>query len=122
MLTLTFLIGMLFFQMGNSFGYVLFTVFIWTLGEILISPLMSAFIANRASDVNRGKYMGSYIFTYSAAFILGPALGSRVYDSLGPATLWGGAGVTGLFVFSGFLVVNRLILRETAKTGYTNLN
>jgi predicted MFS family arabinose efflux permease len=103
--------------LGNSFGYALFTVFVWTLGEILIFPLMSAFIANRASDVNRGKYMGSYIFTYSAAFILGPALGSWVYDSIGPVWLWSGAGVTGLFVFSGFLVVNRLILREAANPG-----
>jgi MFS family permease len=101
--------------LGNSFGFVLFTVFIWTLGEILIFPLMSAFIANRASDFNRGKYMGSYIFTYSFAFILGPALGSWVYATFGPVTLWSGAGAAGVFVFGGFLFVNRLILREAAR-------
>lgn len=104
--------GFAILPLGHGFAYAAFTVMVWTLGEILIFPLTAAFIANRAPDSTRGRYMGAYILTYSLAFIVGPALGSYLYDHFGPATLWGCAGAAGLIVFAGFLTLKRFLERE----------
>lgn len=104
--------GFAILPLGRGFGYAAFTVIIWTLGEILIFPLTSAFIANRAPDSTRGRYMGAYILTYSLAFIAGPALGSYLYSHFGPTVLWSSAGVAGVIVFAGFLTLNRFLKRE----------
>lgn len=104
--------GFAILPLGQGFRYAAFTVVVWTLGEILIFPLTSAFIANRAPDSTRGRYMGAYILTYSLAFIVGPALGSYLYDHFGPTTLWGSAGVAGIIVFAGFLALKRFLERE----------
>ena len=39
---------------GNTFWFALFAVLLWTFGEILVFPLMSTFVAGRASDRTRG--------------------------------------------------------------------
>lgn len=65
---------------GNGFGFALFAVLIWTFGEILVFPLMATYIANRASDKTRGKYMGLFTFTFSLAFIIGPIVGTTAYQ------------------------------------------
>jgi predicted MFS family arabinose efflux permease len=84
--------------LNSSFLFIMFTVVLWTIGEMLIFPIMSSFIANRASDQNRGKYMGMYTFTFALSFVVGPAIGSFIYDHLGPNTLWFGIGVSGVIV------------------------
>ncbi len=106
--------GFALLPLSQSYGYAALLVIVWTVGEILVFPLMTTFIANRASDANRGKYVGMFIFTFSLALIIGPALGTWIYDSYGPDTLWGGAGMVGVLVCLGFLLVSRLLQRESA--------
>jgi len=90
--------------LGRGFPYAAFTVAVWTFGEILSMPLLSALIARRASPETRGRYMGIFSFAFSLAFIVGPAGGAAVYGHLGGEALWFGcAGVSGLLAvaFSG---------------------
>lgn len=100
---------------GHSYLWTAFTVVIWTIGEMLCFPLTAAFIANRASDTNRGKYMGMYNFTFSASMVAAPAVGAWIYETYGPTVLWHGIGMTGFLLFGGFMVVNHFLKRE--KTG-----
>jgi predicted MFS family arabinose efflux permease len=89
--------------LGRGFLYAGFTVAVWTFGEILSMPLLSALIARRASPETRGRYMGFFSFAFSLAFIVGPASGAAVYGHLGSKALWFGcAAVSGLLaiVFS----------------------
>lgn len=89
--------------LGRGFLYAGFTVAVWTFGEILSMPLLSALIARRASPETRGRYMGFFSFAFSLAFIVGPAGGAAVYGHLGSKALWFGcAAVSGLLaiVFS----------------------
>ena len=65
---------------GSGLGFAIFAVLLWTSGEILIFPLMTTFIANRASDKTRGKYMGMYTFTFSLAYVFGPVMGTYFYQ------------------------------------------
>ncbi|MGH1363268.1 MAG: MDR family MFS transporter [Calditrichia bacterium] len=106
-------IGALF--IGGGFGimplasgipHLVFTVFIWTIGEILFFPLLGVFIASRAHSSNRGQYMGFYTFTLALAMVVMTPAGSWVYDVFGPAILWYTAGLIGIFSMTGFLGIN----------------
>lgn len=98
---------------GKGMLYGVFTVFIWSLGEMLIFPISVGFVANRASDKNRGKYMGLYVVSFSLAFIIGPVLGTGIYGAWGAETLWFSSGLVGVLVCLGFLWVGRMLNKET---------
>ena len=62
-------------------------VVIWSLGEIVSSPVSAAYVADLAPAHLRGRYMGALSFTWAIGLILGPWLGSRLYAA-NPALLW----------------------------------
>jgi len=97
---------------SSSYAYAIFTVMVWTIGEMLIFPQLGGFIANRAQDHNRGSYMGLYSFSFSLSFIMGPAMGAFVYDAYGGEVLWYALGVTGILVWIGFSLVEKLLNRN----------
>jgi MFS family permease len=81
-------IGMGMMPLGRGFAYGALTVAVWTFGEMLSMPLVTALISERADDSNRGRYMGMNSFSFSLAFIVGPAVGMTIYDRLGPDAVW----------------------------------
>ena len=101
---------------GSSFAYAAFTVIIWSIGEMLVFPLVAGFIANRATDQNRGKYMGLFTFSFALSFVLGPIAGSWVYDHLGADILWYISGLVGLLVFGGFYLIDHFLKHEVPNT------
>ncbi len=105
--TILFAGGFGILPLSTSYLFVAITVVIWTFGEMLVFPLVAGLIANRASDDNRGQYMGLFSFTFSLAFVIGPALGSWIYDDIGPHQLWIGSGVLGLIVTIGLLILEK---------------
>jgi predicted MFS family arabinose efflux permease len=110
MINLSFLLlglGFGLMPLGRGFLYAGFTVAVWTFGEILSMPLVSALIAQRSSPETRGRYMGMFSFAFSLAFIVGPAGGAAVYGHFGSRALWFGcAGVSGLLAVA-FLALTR---------------
>ncbi len=98
---------------GVTFLFAAFSTIIWTVGEMLIFPLFSTFIANRSNEGNRGKYMGLMTFTTSVAFIIGPITGARIYENWSPEILWYITGVVGIFVSLGFRKLMRFTNRQT---------
>lgn len=75
-----------------------FTVLLWTWGEMLTHPLCEGVAANMAPEENRGAYLGLYTATFSTALVLAPLSGNWVYQNLGWRPLWWGCGA--LFVLS----------------------
>jgi MFS family permease len=63
------------------------TVVIWTFGEMVYSPVGSAYVADIASRELRGRYQAAYAFTYSLGLMLAPIGGTLLY-SVNPAALW----------------------------------
>lgn len=96
---------------GSGFGFALFAVLIWTFGEILIFPLMATYIANRASDSSRGKYMGMFNFTFSLAFIIGPVWGTYLYNINKALVFYFIQGI-GIFATVGFILLAMKIRRN----------
>ena len=85
MINISFLLlglGLGLMPLGRGFAYGALTVAIWTFGEMLSMPLVTALIAARADDSNRGRYMGVFSFVFSLAFIIAPAGGTAIYDRL----------------------------------------
>jgi len=81
-------IGLGMMPLGRGFAYGALTVAVWTFGEMLSMPLVTALISERADDSNRGRYMGLNSFSFSLAFIVGPVVGTAIYDGLGPDAVW----------------------------------
>jgi predicted MFS family arabinose efflux permease len=91
MINLSFIllgIGLGLMPLGRGFAFGALTVAIWTFGEMLSMPLVTALIARRADDSNRGRYMGLNSLAFSLAFVVGPAIGTAVYDGLGADAVW----------------------------------
>ena len=91
--------------LGAGTPYVMFTVLVWTLGEMLALPLMNAVVADRSGPANRGRYMGMITMSFSIAFMLAPLAGTFVLDRFGPNALWYGIGLLGPPLWAGALVL-----------------
>lgn len=99
--------------LGHGFGYVAFTVVVWTIGEMLAFPMSVGAVANRAGETNRGLYMGLFTLSFEGAWVFSPILGTWVYQRYGATTLWLGCGVAGLILLAGFYGVSAAISRES---------
>jgi MFS family permease len=67
------------------------TVVVWTIGEMILLPAMSNFVAELAPPDRRGEYMGLYSMSWGIAFAVGPWLGTLTLERLGRTALWAGA-------------------------------
>ena len=67
------------------------TVVVWTIGEMILLPSMSNFVAEIAPPDRRGEYMGLYSMSWGIAFALGPWLGTVVLERYGRNVLWASA-------------------------------
>ena len=72
---------------ASTFPLMILGVVIWSLGEIVSSPVSAAYVADLAPAHLRGRYMGALSFTWAIGLILGPWFGSRLYAA-NPALLW----------------------------------
>lgn len=74
--------------LGRGFAFGALTFVILTFGEMLSMPLVTALIAGRADDSNRGRYMGLFSLVFSLAFIIAPVGGTAIYEHLGADAVW----------------------------------
>lgn len=70
-------------------------VLVWTLGEIISSPVSSAFVADRSPEHTRGRYQASLGVMFALGAIVGPTIGTTAY-AFNPDLLWIGCGVAGV--------------------------
>jgi predicted MFS family arabinose efflux permease len=68
---------------------------VWTVGEMILFPSMSDYVAEIAPSDRRGAYMGWYSMTFGAASMFGPLLGLRMLSHAPATALWGAAASCG---------------------------
>ncbi len=73
-------------------------VIVWTFGEIIDSPTRSAIVAGLAPPDQRGRYQGALVMTYGAGQLVGPKLGTWVWQHVSPDALWGSCLAIGVAV------------------------
>jgi MFS family permease len=95
--------GMFFYAIAN--GLVALATGFWgfwiamvvmTIGELIIVPTSSTYVANIAPADMRGRYMSIYGLTWSFGQMFGPVLGGLLNDNLGPRFIWLGGLAIGL--------------------------
>jgi MFS family permease len=107
-------IGLGIMPFGRGFWYGALTVAVWTFGEMLSMPLVTALVSERADDSNRGRYMGINSFSFSLAFIVGPPIGMAIYDGLGPDAVWYACAAACVVITAAFSAL-RPALRATER-------
>lgn len=70
-------------------------IVLWTVGEMIESPVASAIVADRAPAHARGRYQSAFGSMFGVAWIVGPVLGTYAYSE-NEDLLWVGCGVLGL--------------------------
>ena len=109
-------LGMLFYAIAN--GLVALATGFWgfwvamlvmTVGELIIVPTSSTYVANIAPADMRGRYMSIYGLTWSFGQMFGPVLGGMLNDNLGPRFIWiGGLTIVLISAFGLYLLSRRV--------------
>jgi MFS family permease len=86
---------------GSSYAFCIFAMLIFTSGEMLALPVSSGFVANRSPRGSESLYMGWYTVMQSTGSVLGPMIGSWIYQVHRDA-LWLIGLAVGVFVCTAF--------------------
>ena len=108
--------GFALLALTSSIGPIGVTVLVWTLGEMLTTPLLEGFVANRSAVESRGQYMGLFSAAFSLAFVLAPLGGTWVYEVWGYRTLWFLCGVLGVMLWAAFSFLSVMVRKQHPET------
>jgi len=87
-------------------GYGL-SVTVWTLGEIAMSGIAPAMVADLSPPELRGGYQGVFQMAWGGAACIAPLLGGVVLQRFGAQTLWTGCIVLGALCGLGHLLLGQ---------------
>ncbi len=92
-----FLTGVAFWFVGSARTLPMLTgvVVVWTIGEMVESPVAAAFVADRAPENLRGRYQAAFGTMFALAAIVGPIAGTTLFHARQGA-VWGACGVLGV--------------------------
>lgn len=97
----SFLMGagfcLLAFPFAAMFYVALISCIIWTTGEMLFVP--SAQLICYEAGANKGLNLGSYQTIYALTKVIGPTVGTFIYQQYQPQTLWLLCGLVGSLCF-----------------------
>jgi MFS family permease len=88
--------------LGRGMAYAALTVAIWTVGEMMALPTLAGVVANRAGESHQGRYMAVFSLSFTLSSIIGPVVGTAVYDRLGGDWVWAGVGALSILLWIGF--------------------
>lgn len=102
---LNFTVGSLILTLGfmgmaftsTRIGLILLAV-LWTIGEMMIYPAASSYIADIAPKEQRGNYIALYNTASNLGMFIGPWAGAILMDHAGAYALWLSCGLFGFFV------------------------
>jgi MFS family permease len=86
------------------------TVVIWTLGEMVSSPVASAYAIQLAPAQYRGRYLGLVMMMWSLGMVIGPPAGTLLF-ALNPAFVWAACGALGI-IGAALMLHRRQITRS----------
>jgi len=113
-------LGMLFYAigvgsvvLGTGFWGFWMSMVIITIGELIIVPTSSTFVANLAPADMRGRYMSIYGLTWSLSIGIGPLLGGFLSDNFGPPSTWYGGLLIGLISMGMFFLIEQMTHKKS---------
>jgi MFS family permease len=110
--------GALLFALGfgsvalfKSYELLFVSVAVWTLGEMILTPVSTTFVADLADEAERGRYMGVFGLAWAMGYAIGPMLGGIFLDFRGgryAIDLWYTCFVVAALAALGYLILGRL--------------
>lgn len=88
-------IGIAMTGLAHSLPELIGTVIVWTLGEMVYAPVTGAYVTSLAPERYRGRYSGIWMLMWSVGMLLGPWLGTLIFQR-NAALLWMTCAVVGL--------------------------
>lgn len=91
--------------LGGGAWFAMTTVIVWTLGEILLWPMLMKLAMRAAEHKSGGTYLGVYHSIFSISQIVSPLAGTWIYAALGGHVLWlvcGGLSIVGAMILWAF--------------------
>jgi MFS family permease len=105
--TIFYTLGVGSVALGHSFIGFWISIAVMTIGELILMPTSSSYVASLAPPDMRGRYMSVAGLTWSAAAGIAPILGGYLNDTIAPVATWYGGFVVGLFGILGFFILSR---------------
>jgi MFS family permease len=107
-------LGMLVYALGvgsvglmSGFWGFWFSMGIMTLGELILVPTGTKYVADLAPEDLRGRYMSIYWLTWGVARSLAPVVGGYLHDSINPHAIWWGGLSIGLASTLALFILSR---------------
>ncbi|MCF3106221.1 MFS transporter [Streptomyces roseoverticillatus] len=102
---------------AGSLAVYMLTVCVWTLAEIINSPIQMGLVARLSPVHGRGRYQGMYTLSWSTASLIAPIAGGTVIDRFGADALWAGCAVVGTVTAAGYWLLMRRVPATGLATG-----
>jgi len=80
---------------------------IMSMGELILVPTGSKYVADIAPNDLRGRYMSIYWLTWGIARSVAPIAGGALHDFIAPQAIWWGGLLLGLISTLGLFVLSR---------------
>ncbi|WP_058045731.1 MDR family MFS transporter [Streptomyces roseifaciens] len=94
---------------AGSLAVYMLTVSVWTLAEIINSPIQMGLVARLSPTHGRGRYQGMYTLSWAAASLVAPVAGGTAIDRFGADALWAGCAVVGTVTAVGYWLLMRRV-------------
>jgi MFS family permease len=107
---------------AQDFMFLVFCMFVITMGENITSPSSMNLVANMSPEKERGRYMGVFGLSTSFGYSLAPFIGGILLDVMTgmPVMLWGIVASFGIVSALGFLRLGRSMPRELDRVNATS--
>ena len=89
---------------ANGFWGFWISMVIITMGELILVPTATTFVANIAPKDMRGRYMSIFSLSWGVAAGIGPVVGGYLNDYISPQAIWYGGGFIGFCGALWFLI------------------
>ncbi|CAM5446648.1 MDR family MFS transporter [Streptomyces abikoensis] len=99
---------------AGSLAVYMATVCVWTLAEIINSPIQMSLVARLSPVHGRGRYQGMYTLSWATASLVAPVAGGTVIDRFGADALWAGCAVVGTVTAAGYWLLMGRVPSATA--------
>jgi MFS family permease len=114
--TLFYAVGVGSVALGQGFWGFWMSMVILTIGELILVPTATTYVANLAPPEMRGRYLSIYSLSWGIAFGIGPVLGGLLNDNIAPAAIWYGGLVIGLVSAASFMLLTPRISKPIETT------
>jgi MFS family permease len=120
--TLIYALGVGSVAAGQGFWGFWLSFIVVTIGELMIMPTSTTYVANLAPVDKRGRYMSFFSLSQGAGRGIAPLLGGLLNDNVGPKAIWYGGGLIGLVSAASYAIMgvyyspNKVAARKARST------